>query len=420
LTPVFEVLAMRAEIIATGSELLSGGIVDTNSVFLAEELLDIGIETAFKTIVGDTDKDLEEAFRTALERVDVVLVTGGIGPTEDDITRKAVARVLKKRLVLSDDALKAVKNVFKAKGKEYPGANDRQALIPAGARLLDNPVGVAPGFSFVEDGKFIAAMPGVPAEMQAMFRESLRPALEEHFGGKAVIRRKVLHTCGLPESKVNELIQDVLTQKRPAVGLTARETGVDIRIVAHEGSGARSRSTVERTEAEIRKKLGDAVYGVDGQSMEEIVGALLIQRKMTLAAAESCTGGMIGERITNVAGSSAYFERAVVVYSNAAKTDLLGVPGELIEKHGAVSREVAKAMAKGIRERAKTDLGIAVTGIAGPTGGTPEKPVGLVYIALATNDGVKADEYRFLGTRSQVRQRAAQMALDKVRRYLIA
>jgi nicotinamide-nucleotide amidase len=256
--------------------------------------------------------------------------------------------------------------------------------------------------------------------MQAMFRESLRPALEEHFGGKAVIRRKVLHTCGQPESKVNELIQDVLTQKRPAVGLTARETGVDIRIVAHEGSGARSRSTVERTEAEIRKKLGDAVYGVDGQNMEEIVGALLIQGKMTLAAAESCTGGMIGERITNVAGSSAYFERAVVVYSNAAKTDLLGVPGELIEKHGAVSREVAKAMAKGIRERAKTDLGIAVTGIAGPTGGTPEKPVGLVYIALATNDGVKADEYRFLGTRSQVRQRAAQMALDKVRRYLIA
>ena len=411
---------MRAEIIATGSELLSGGVVDTNSVFLAEELLDIGIETAFKTIVGDDEKDMEDAVRTARERVDVILVTGGIGPTEDDITRKALARVLKKRLVLSDDALKAVKAVFKAKGKEYPAANDRQALIPAGARLLRNPVGVAPGFTLVEDGKFVAVLPGVPAEMQAMFLEGLRPALEEHFGGKAVIRRKVLHTCGLSESKVNELIQDILKQKRPAMGLTARDTGVDIRIVAHEGSGARSRSTMERIEAEVRKKLGDAIYGVDGQDMEEVVGALLTQRKRTLAVAESCTGGLISGRITNIAGSSAYFERGVVVYSNAAKTELLGVPADLIERYGAVSREVAKAMAQGMRERAKTDLGLAVTGIAGPSGGTTEKPVGLVYIALATIDGVTVSEDRFLGTRSQVRQRTAQMAMDMVRRYLIA
>ena len=411
---------MRAEIIATGSELLSGGVVDTNSVFLAEELLDIGIETAFKTIVGDDEKDMEDAVRTARERVDVILVTGGIGPTEDDITRKALARVLKKRLVLSDDALKAVKAVFKAKGKEYPAANDRQALIPAGARLLRNPVGVAPGFTLVEDGKFVAVLPGVPAEMQAMFLEGLRPALEEHFGGKAVIRRKVLHTCGLSESKVNELIQDILKQKRPAMGLTARDTGVDIRIVAHEGSGARSRSTMERIEAEVRKKLGDAIYGVDGQDMEEVVGALLTQRKRTLAVAESCTGGLISGRITNIAGSSAYFERGVVVYSNSAKTELLGVPADLIERYGAVSREVAKAMAQGMRERAKTDLGLAVTGIAGPSGGTPEKPVGLVYIALATIDGVTVSEDRFLGTRSQVRQRTAQMAMDMVRRYLIA
>ena len=331
-----------------------------------------------------------------------------------------MARVLKKRLVLSDDALKAVKAVFKAKGKEYPAANDRQALIPAGARLLRNPVGVAPGFTLVEDGKFVAVLPGVPAEMQAMFLEGLRPALEEHFGGKAVIRRKVLHTCGLSESKVNELIQDILKQKRPAMGLTARDTGVDIRIVAHEGSGARSRSTMERIEAEVRKKLGDAIYGVDGQDMEEVVGALLTQRKRTLAVAESCTGGLISGRITNIAGSSAYFERGVVVYSNAAKTELLGVPADLIERYGAVSREVAKAMAQGMRERAKTDLGLAVTGIAGPSGGTPEKPVGLVYIALATIDGVTVSEDRFLGTRSQVRQRTAQMAMDMVRRYLIA
>lgn len=411
---------MRAEIIATGSELLSGGVVDTNSVFLAEELLDIGIATAFKTIVGDDEKDMEEAVRAALGRVEVVLVTGGIGPTEDDMTRKAVARVLKKRLVLSDDALKAVKAVFSSKGRPYPGANDRQALIPAGARMLANPAGVAPGFLHMEEGRFLAVLPGVPAEMKAMFTESLRPALEEHFGRKAVIRRKVLHTSGLSESKVNELLQDILKHKRPAVGLTALETGVDIRIVAQEGSGARSRTTVERTEAGIRERLGDAVYGVDGQEMEEILGALLLQRKLTLAVAESCTGGLIGGRITNVAGSSAWFDRDAVTYSNAAKTDLLGVPAGLIDKHGAVSREAAKAMAEGIRGRAGTDLGLAVTGIAGPAGGTPEKPVGLVYIALASVDGVTVDEHRLLGSRGQIRQRTAQMAMDKVRRYLIS
>jgi len=409
---------MRAEIIATGSELLTGGVTDTNSLFLAEELLDIGIETAYKTVVGDNDKDMEEALRSAFTRVDVILVTGGIGPTEDDMTRKAVARALKKRLVLSDDALKAVKAVFSARGKEYPGVNDRQALIPGGARLLNNTVGVAPGFYFIEEGKFVAVMPGVPAEMRAMFREGLRQVLSDHFGVKAVIRRKVLHTCGLSESKVNELIQDVLKQKRPAVGLTAKETGVDIRIVAREGSGARSRTAVERTESEIRKKLGDAVYGVDGQDLEEIVGALLRQRKFTIAVAESCTGGLIGVRFTNIAGSSDYFERSVVVYSDEAKTSL-GVPAGLIESRGAVSREVAGAMAGGIRDQAKTTFGLAVTGIAGPGGGTPEKPVGLVYISLASKDGVKVDEHRFLGTREQVRLRTAQAALDMVRRYLI-
>ena len=411
---------MRAEIIATGSELLTGGIAETNSLFLGEELLDLGIETAFKTIVGDRDKDMEEALRGAAERVDIIIVTGGFGPTEDDMTRKAVARVFKKRLVLSDDALKAIKAVFAGKGRKYASANDRQALIPAGSRLLGNPVGVAPGFYFTDEGKFIAVLPGVPSEMQAMFREGLRQALSEHVGGQAAISRKVLHTCGFSESKVNELIQDVLKQKRPAVGLTARETGVDIRIVAREGSKARARSAVERTEAEVRKKLGDAVFGVDGQEMEEIVGALLLQRKMTLAVAESCTGGLIGGRITNVAGSSVYFERGVVSYSNAAKTELLGVPATLIERHGAVSGEIASAMAKGIREQAKTGLGLAVTGIAGPSGGTPEKPVGLVYIALASPTGLKVDEHRILGTRSQVRQRTAQMALDMVRRHLIA
>jgi nicotinamide-nucleotide amidase len=410
---------MRAEIITTGSELLTGGTIDTNSLFLAGEMLDIGIETAFKTVVGDNEKDLEEAFKRARERCEIVLITGGLGPTEDDLTRRVLARILKKRLILNEDALKNIKAIFADRGREYPASNDRQALIPAGARMLRNPMGTAPGFYLQEEKKLVAVLPGVPAEMRAMYREELRPVLEEHRGKELFIVRRVLHTCGVPESRVNERIENVLRLKQPAVGLSAGEGRVDVRILAKDRTAARALRSVEKIEAEVRKQLGDAVYGVNGQTLEDIVGALLVHRRLTLAVAESCTGGMIGSMITNVAGSSEYFERGAVTYSNAAKTDLLGVSPNLLAEKGAVSREVAAEMAKGIRERAGTDLGLSVTGIAGPGGGTAEKPVGLVFIGLAAMTGMKTDEHRFLGTRDQVRRRASQAALDMVRRHLI-
>jgi len=410
---------MRAEIIATGTELLSGGLPDTNSIFLSEELMLIGLVTAFKTVVGDNEKDMEEAFRRALDRVDAVIITGGLGPTEDDITRKVVAKILKRRLVLNEDALKAVKSTLAGRGKEYANTSDRQALIPGAARLLANPVGVAPGFFLDEGNKFVAALPGVPKEMQAMFRQGLKQALEERFTGKLFIKRRVLRTFGLPESKINEAINDILKKENPVVGLTAKETGVDIRIIARETSAELSQVLAERTDARIREKLGDAIYGVDGQDMEEVVGALLKQRRLKLSVAESCTGGLIGARITNIPGSSEYFERGVVTYSNAAKTEMLGVPAALMDRRGAVSREVAEAMAQGIRQAARTDLGLSVTGIAGPDGGTKEKPVGLVYISLSSAHGVKTEEHKFLGNREQIRTKAAQMALDTVRRHLI-
>jgi nicotinamide-nucleotide amidase len=410
---------MRAEIIATGTELLSGGLPDTNSIFLSEELMLIGLVTAFKTVVGDNEKDMEEAFRRALDRVDAVIITGGLGPTEDDITRKVVAKILKRRLVLNEDALKAVKSTLAGRGKEYANTSDRQALIPGAARLLANPVGVAPGFFLDEGNKFVAALPGVPKEMQAMFSQGLKQALEERFTGKLFIKRRVLRTYGLSESKINEAINDILKKDNPVVGLTAKETGVDIRIIARETSAELSQVLAERTDAKIREKLGDAIYGVDGQDMEEVVGALLKQRRLKLSVAESCTGGLIGARITNIPGSSEYFERGVVTYSNAAKTEMLGVSKALMDRHGAVSREVAEAMAQGIRQAARTDLGLSVTGIAGPGGGTNEKPVGLVYISLSSAQGVKTDEHKFLGNREQIRTKAAQMALDTVRRHLI-
>jgi len=410
---------MRAEIIATGTELLSGGVIDTNSLYLSEELMLIGLETAFKTVVGDDEQDMEEVLRRAFGRAAVVIVTGGIGPTEDDITRKVIAKIVKKRLVLNEDALKSIRGRLAGRGKEFATSNDRQALIPTGARLLQNPIGIAPGFFIDEEGLFIAVLPGVPKEMQAMFSEGLRPALEERFGGRTFIRRRILRTCGLSESAVNQAIQNILKRDVPAVGLTAKETGVDIRIIASGSTAEQAQTQVDRIDAGIREKLGDAVYGVDEQELEEVLGALLKQRRLKLAVAESCTGGLIGGRITSIAGSSDYFERGVVVYSNLAKTEMLGVPLDLIEKHGAVSDKVAEAMAGGIRQAARTDLGLAVTGIAGPGGGTQQKPVGLVYTALASGHGVKITEHRFLGTREQVRIKASQMALDMVRRYLI-
>ncbi len=410
---------MRAEIIATGTELLSGGVPDTNSLFLAEELMLCGIEIAFKTVVGDDERDMEEALRRALERVDAVIITGGIGPTEDDITRKVLAKIVKRRLVLNEEALKAIHARLAGRGREHATSNDCQALLPAGVRMLANPVGIAPGFYLEEEGRFLAVLPGVPSEMEAMFSEGLRPVLEERFGNRSFIRRRILRTVGLSESAVNQTLQDILKQEPRIAGLTAKETGVDIRIVLRESSAERSQAIIQKIEKLVRERLGDAVYGVDGQEMAEVVGALLKQRRLRLAVAESCTGGMIGSRITEIAGSSEYFDRAAVVYSNEAKTSMLGVPKELIEKHGAVSSEVAAAMAQGIRQTAKTDIGLAATGLAGPGNESKEKPAGLVYIGLATAEGVKTNEFRFLGTRAQIRLKTSQLALDMVRRHLI-
>jgi nicotinamide-nucleotide amidase len=411
---------MRAEIITVGTELLSGGVLDTNSLYLSEELMLIGLETAFKTAVGDDEKDMEEALRRAFGRVEAVIVTGGIGPTEDDITRKVIAKIIKKRLVLNEDALKAIHARLAGRGTGFAMSNDRQALVPLGARLLQNPIGVAPGFYSDEEGMFLAVLPGVPQEMRAMFSEGLRPILEERFGGRRSIRRRTLRTCGLSESGVNQTLQDILKRADPVVGLTATGTGVDIRIIARGPNAEQSQAQVDRTDAAIREKLGDSIYSVDGQAMEEVVGALLKQRRLKLAVAESCTGGLIGARITNIPGSSDYFERGAVTYSNLAKSEMLGVPAELLAQRGAVSSEVAAAMAEGIRQAAKTDIGLSVTGIAGPDGGSEQNPVGLVYTALATSQGIKTREYRFLGDREQIRSQSSQMALDMVRRHLIA
>jgi nicotinamide-nucleotide amidase len=362
---------------------------------------------------------MEEALRRALDRVDMVIVTGGLGPTEDDVTREAVSRVLEKKLLMNEGALKAIRERFTSRGREYLPDNDKQAFIPEGSLILRNPDGIAPGFLIEKDCKYVAVLPGVPREMKAMFTAELRPWIEERFGGNIFIRRRILRTCGMSESAVNQAIGDNLRQEQPVVGLSAKETGVDILIIARASNADQAQRLIEKTGAEILAKLGTAVYGTDGIELEEIVGALLKQRNLKIAVAESCTAGLVSRRLTNLAGSSGYFERGAITYSNLAKSEMLGVPVDLLERHGSVSEEVAAAMAGGILAAARTDLGLAVTGIAGPDGWTDNKPVGLVYIALADSQGVRTERHRFPGGREQVRLRASQMSLDMVRRYLI-
>ena len=408
---------MRAEIIATGTELLSG-TVDTNSIFISEELMLLGIETAFKTVVGDNGKDMEEALRIARGRVDVVIVSGGLGPTEDDVTREAISAVLGKKLVPDEEALKSIRAFFISRGREYIPANDKQALVPEGGILLPNPVGVAPGFLIESGACSLAVLPGVPREMKAMFSGELRPRLAGRFGGDMVIRRRIIRTCGTFESAINRTLEDLLKRGRPLIGLSAKETGVDIRIIARAKGADQVEMLIRETEAEIRSRLGNLIYGVDGTEMEDAVGDLLKVCGLKIAVAESCTAGLISRRLTNVAGSSAYFDRGAITYSNGAKHEMLGIPPELIDRFGAVSAEVAAAMAKGILSAAHVDLGIAATGIAGPEGGSDTKPVGLVYVAVATRQDVKTEEHRLLGGREQIRLRASQMALDMVRKHL--
>ncbi len=419
--------AVRAEIIAIGSELLLGGVADTNSLFLAEELLKIGIEVRFKTVVGDDPKDIEEALVHAMGRAQVVLTTGGLGPTEDDLTRKVVARVTGRRLSLHDGTLRAIAQRLAARQRRMTPEQSTQALIPSRAQVIPNPVGTAPGFFLshkddrYKEERALMCLPGPSTEVRQIFHEGGR-ALLEAFVGKAargtLIRRR-LRTFGLIESELDARLKDLYAAERHAVlGLQAGVYGVDVSITVQGRHPESAETVVKRLERLVRDRLGEYLYAAGGQTMEGVVALKLKAKGLTVAVAESCTGGLIGQRLTSLPGSSAYFERGVVTYSDRAKVDLLSVPESLIRQKGSVSAEVAEAMAKGVRERSGADLGLAVTGIAGPSGGTKEKPVGLVFLALADKKAVVCRQHLFSGDREGIRFRASQSALDLLRRHI--
>lgn len=406
-----------AEIVGIGTEFLQADLADTNSLYLAEALHGVGIEVAFRTVVGDDRRRIHQVLEQALGRADIVIVTGGLGPTEDDRTRDALADVTGRRLVLHAETLTGIEERFSRRGVAMPEPAKRQAWVPEGFVVLPNRHGTAPGLFWEDGDRLLVALPGPPREMRPLFTEQVLPRLLRGTGTGRRIRTRTIKVCGMFESQVEERIQELLRDDPFSVNLLARPGEVHIRVTA-AGSEEEIESQLERWEGNLRKFLGDAVFGIDGQRLEEAVGQLLRHAGKTVAVAESCTGGLICHRITNVPGSSDYFERGIVAYSNESKTNLLGIPSSVIERHGAVSAEVAVGMAAGVRRLAGSDLGVAVTGIAGPGGGTEAKPVGLTYIALADLHGEQWGEHRFRFDREGNKLWAAQMALEMLRRYL--
>jgi len=410
---------LTAEIIAIGSELLTPDRTDTNSLWLTEKLNNIGIEVKLKTIVGDDDARLEETIKDALRRSRFVLTTGGLGPTEDDITRKIAARALSRRLMLNEKVLESIREKFQRMGRPMPEINSRQAMIIEGAEVLENPNGTAPGLYLDQDERAIALLPGPPREMRPMFENFVLPKLIARAGDVRVARR-ILRVAGLGESAVDERIAPVYTQyKNPQTTILFNQSEIEIQLTAQGKTEQDAELLLDGLAGQIEERLGDAIFAFRGETMEEVVGLRLAVKGFTLAVAESCTGGLISERLTNVSGSSVYFMEGVVTYSNDAKIRSLGVDAELIAARGAVSAEVAEAMADGVRRRADTDFGISVTGIAGPGGGTEEKPVGLVYIALADDIHVEHRKLMLPGDRHLIRWRASLAALDLLRRRLL-
>ncbi len=410
---------MKAEIIAVGSELLTPDKIDTNSLFLTEELNKLGIEIVRKTVVGDDRALLLEAFRDAVNRVPLTIASGGLGPTEDDLTRETVAELLGRRLVRNDAIVRAIEARFRSFGRVMPDTNIRQAMVPEGAEPLDNPRGTAPGLWLEDRERTIALLPGPPRELKPMFHEQILPRLQRRISSVRMYHRE-LRVTGLGESHVDSLAGPVYT-RYPEVQTTvlASPGEVQIHLRMWTEDPAHADALFADIERGLDLALSDRIFSRDSSPLEEVVAHELLKQNATIAAAESCTGGLFAERLTTIAGSSAYFLGGVVCYSNEMKTAWADVPPEMIATKGAVSTEVAIALADGIRRRVGSTLGVGITGIAGPGGGSEEKPVGTVYIALASASAMRERALRLPGDREMVRLQASQAALDMVRVHFL-
>ncbi|WP_058485404.1 competence/damage-inducible protein A [Defluviitalea phaphyphila] len=411
---------MNAEILCVGTELLLGDIVNTNAQYIARRLADIGIEVYYQSVVGDNERRLHQAFELALKRSDIVITTGGLGPTKDDLTKETAAKIAGKEMVLDQESLKWIESYFKKLGREMTENNKKQAYFPQDAIIFHNDNGTAPGCAIeIDDNKKIILLPGPPREMKPMFENNVIPYLSKLQEG--VLVSKVLRICGIGESKTEELLKDIIiTQSNPTIAPYAKTGEVTIRITAKASNKEEANNLIKPVERKIRTILGNNIYGEgENTSLESVVGKLLITSNKTISVAESCTGGLLAGRIINYPGISAVFKEGMVTYSNEAKIKRLGVKEDILKKYGAVSKETAEEMAIGIAKISNSDIGVSTTGIAGPSGGTKEKPVGLVYAGLYINGKVYSKKFNFRGDRQTIRERTVISVLDWIRRELL-
>jgi nicotinamide-nucleotide amidase len=409
-----------AEIVAVGTEMLLGELVDTNTPWLSNRLAALGVSMYRHTTVGDNKERLVSALREAASRADLVITTGGLGPTSDDITNECLSIVADRAMFEYPEARRHVDEMFARMGREPTSSNYKQALFPEGSELIPNPTGTAMGALLEFGDTLFATLPGVPGEMKGMFEETLEPLIEERTEGAIVSR--TLHFTGLGESALAEKVQDLLDASDPTVAPLASQGKVRLRITTRAATPEEAEEKIAPVVEEILSRLGEYHFGEDDETLESAVGRLLTDRGATLALAESCTGGLLAKRLTDGAGASAYFVEGLVTYANEAKERLLGVPHDLLVQHGAVSEPVARAMAQGVRESAGADYGLSITGVAGPDGGTEEKPVGLVFVGISDEKGTVAQELdlsAFRRSREAIRERSANRAFDLLRHRIL-
>ena len=409
---------MDAEIIAVGSELLTPHRSDTNSLYLTSKLNSLGIEVRFKSVVGDDAELVSAVFRAALERSRLIILMGGLGPTEDDINRQVVADVLGRALHEVPEVIERIVARYARTGRKMPANNARQALVPEGAEWLPNKKGTAPGIWIEQDGRIIVMLPGPPSELEAMFDDQCMPRLRNRVSGNQ-IRTRVIKVAGLPESEVDERIAPIYKPySNPSTTILSTGGAIEVHLTAHAPTQEQADALLDELTDKIEPALGEHVFSTRGETLEEVVGMYLVMKQKTLATAESCTGGLLSERITRVAGSSEYYLGGAVCYSNELKTRFAGVSPKLLDSYGAVSKPVAQALAEGIRQKAHASIGIGITGVAGPGGSTEEKPVGMVFIAVADERGTEVREFLFPGDRERIRLLSSQFALEMLRRRI--
>ncbi len=409
---------MNAEIIAVGTELLLGQIANTNAQYISQRLPEAGVNVYYHSVVGDNSERLIKCLNIAMARSDIIITTGGLGPTKDDLTKETVAQILGKKLVLHEDILEKMEDFFRKQNRKMTPNNLKQAYLPEGSIAIKNKNGTAPGCIIESNDKIFILLPGPPQEMKPMFDEVVMPYFIEK--SDYLLVSKYVRIFGIGESQVEDRIIDLIeNQSNPTIAPYAKEGEVMLRITAKCMRGEEHERIISPIINEICSRFGDAVYSIENKELEEVVVDLLISNNLKLAIAESCTGGLISKKLTDVPGVSKVFEGGVVSYSNELKMHLLGVNENILQEYGAVSSLTALEMAKGIRRLANTDIGLAVTGIAGPGGGSPLKPVGLVYVAISSINGTDDKELRLWGERARVRNVASLHALDMVRKYIL-